>query len=427
MFRVLFFTIWMIFFTGCHAEKDDYKIVENIADGSHLYDAFDSINFWREKGGLEPFTRNSTLDESTFYHTHYQQYRKISHLEESSNDYWFRGVDVAARVKSAGYNYKGVLENIAYASSEKESVQNLMTAIYHRFAFYSFYHDQIGLYGLNHAFSDGIGIYTFNMGFSQMDIECSAFGLLGFKEGISGLCADETVIINERTYTRVLSEQAEKQNNIVIYPYDRAIDVPPAFYEELPDPLPMLSMSGNPISIQFNPTITKEIKILEFNLTKFGSNTSLEVIAMDEKSDPNSKFDDHQFAYFPKNRLQYKSKYVAQFSYQLGDEAKQTRSTTFITTTFDETLFEINSSSREIEVNASESFVLYFGEISSLNNEQHIGDLTINTLDKQGEAKVNIKMIDNLTYRIKVAEGVGRYEVNLDNSIKEQKVILSLF
>jgi hypothetical protein len=67
-------------------------------------------------------------------------------------------------------------------------------------------------------------------------------------------------------------------------------DFHPVFYNEDPDPLPDLDMSGNPISLHFSPNIKDEIKVTQFKLKNNNTNKFFTERNLNSKNDPNKLF-----------------------------------------------------------------------------------------------------------------------------------------
>jgi hypothetical protein len=123
-----------------------------------------------------------------------------------------------------------------------------------------------------------------------------------------------------------LREQQLQNPELVVWPPHGATDVPPAFFEEEPDPLPDFSVSGYPLSIQVNPAVWKEAVLVSFMLYREsgGEWLSVDILPpMDSSNDPNQRFSDHQFALFPVKRLQWKSRYRALAELKLDGQRRR--------------------------------------------------------------------------------------------------------
>lgn len=98
----------------------------------------------------------------------------------------------------------------------------------------------------------------------------------------------------------------------VLWPPPGARDVPPAFFVEEPDPLPDRDFSGQPISVQVNPTHADRVVLERFRLFRVRNDTRHLVDAvrvLDADSDPNGLLTTHEFALFPLQRLAWNARY----------------------------------------------------------------------------------------------------------------------
>ena len=100
----------------------------------------------------------------------------------------------------------------------------------------------------------------------------------------------------------------------VIWPPRDAVDVPPAFFIEEPDPLPDLEVSGYPLSVQFNPARVDHVSLVDFALYRLEGEQQTRITAtrlLDHRSDPHQTLSAHEFALFPLQRLDWGSSYRA--------------------------------------------------------------------------------------------------------------------
>jgi hypothetical protein len=107
----------------------------------------------------------------------------------------------------------------------------------------------------------------------------------------------------------------------VLWPPDGADDVPPAFFLEEPDPLPDLEVSGNPVSLQFNPALVEQVTLNGFELyrTDGEGEYPVETRLMRADTDPNRLLTDHEFALFPLERLAWGARYRVEADVRLDD------------------------------------------------------------------------------------------------------------
>jgi hypothetical protein len=103
---------------------------------------------------------------------------------------------------------------------------------------------------------------------------------------------------------------------VVTWPTDGADDVPPAFFNEEPDPLPDLAVSGYPVSVEFNPHYADDVELLSLRLYAVdpdGGERELTGRLLDRESDPNGLFNARQFAWFPLQRLDWATQHRVEF------------------------------------------------------------------------------------------------------------------
>jgi hypothetical protein len=286
-----------------------------------------------------------------------------------------------------------------------------MSAIYHRFGFYSFKHDEIGMFGLSDSDGD-TGIYTFNMGtesFTEVCQRSSSLLTANASSVVIKFCKDQSLEINKNIFNNILSTEYAKSADVVLYPYDGATEVPPVFYEEIPDPLANYSMSGNPLSIQFNPKITQAIENMSLSFIEVGTVQEIEVIVVDKESDVNQLFDDHQYAFFPKERLKYNTSYQATFSYTIGGISKNS-STTFKTDTFSLPFIAATQTNQEEEIALEESFIIHFELVKNFAQGHYVQGISYMT---GSNFTIELETIEALTYKVKIKGQSGTYPFTL--------------
>lgn len=158
-----------------------------------------------------------------------------------------------------------------------------------------------------------------------------------------------------------------KSPEFVIWPPLDAKEVSPVFYDEIPDPLPDLDVSGYPLSLQFNPGLITSVKVSDFKLEKQNKNNSWSSVKavreMNQNNDPNDSFTDSEFAWFPLQRLDWGTRYRASVSVKLnGVKANNIRrkiSWSFKTKTINTPLIIVNTRQKEVNVPADAWFTLY--------------------------------------------------------------------
>lgn len=136
-------------------------------------------------------------------------------------------------------------------------------------------------------------------------------------------CSNKPLKVRPEYLQQQLTQQLQKNPELVLWPPDGAVDIPPAFLEEEPDPLPDFSVSGYPLSIQVNPSAWKKASLVSFMLYRRSGDewVSVDILPpMSNSNDPHDRFSEHQFALFPVARLQWKSHYKAVAEIKLEGE-----------------------------------------------------------------------------------------------------------
>ena len=137
----------------------------------HANTGLDYLNIQRTKAGMPIFTEQSELKAAAENHSAYmQRNNKAGHHEESTLP-GFTGVDASARTTYAGYGTVIVSENVSYDNDTtvKDSIDGLMSAIYHRFAFLSLNWDEAGI-----GIDNNKEYYTYNMGNKTLNGYCTS-------------------------------------------------------------------------------------------------------------------------------------------------------------------------------------------------------------------------------------------------------------
>ncbi|MBU3916533.1 CAP domain-containing protein, partial [bacterium] len=193
--------------------------------------AYQYLNQLRENAGMVLFKKNPLLEKSAGHHARYLSINAvIGHFEEPDRPE-FSGVKPSDRALFAGYNSKNVTEN--FSSGQKnsfESIEGLMSAIYHRFGFLAFSKNEVGI-----SFaSAGKDInFVYNMGNSQQNELCQNSKYNGSDSYYQSVCKNDEKVSVKQFDT--LEQNAMKENpSIIVWPPNGAKQVLNVFYEEIP-------------------------------------------------------------------------------------------------------------------------------------------------------------------------------------------------
>lgn len=314
------------------------------------------LNSLRSNSGMTTWSENEKLNLSSLNHSKYiNDTEDYAHLESNSGNSFYTGDYASDRAvnPNVGYEHRSVGENISNSNSERDSIDILFSAIYHRMGFLSFLYDEVGL-GVAGKY------YTYNMGLSVFSDLC-ATNWSGVGTYYGTICGNGNLVGGD-DYDTTLATQYGKNPDIVVFPYENADNFPPVFYEEFPDPLPNTSMSGNPISIHFNPSVSGSVSFVSLQNKKtseiFSNFNGSSALLMTSLNDPNSVFTTNDFALFPYTRLDWGTEYEVNLDYAINGVIHNKR-WSFITTVL-ENLHEITENTTNINVNSNEKFHLYF-------------------------------------------------------------------
>jgi len=242
-----------------------------------------------------------------------------------------------------------------------DSIDRLMSAIYHRFGFLDFVHNEIGIGIAKVSLEDpnSYSAYTYNMGNTEYNALCEGPAFSGSGHYYLNIC-EPNININANTFENVKVKAMGNNPNIVVWPVSDSNNVPPVFFEESPDPLPDYSISGYPISIQFNPLVFTQVNISTFKLYREQDNSEVQPTRLlSQSTDPNGKFSTLQYALFPLKRLDWNRAYWAKVEYtsNLGDETLRWR---FETKNLGVPLFTVQGEHEEILIpKNTPTFVVY--------------------------------------------------------------------
>ncbi len=326
------------------------------------------INSLRQSTGLNKLAHNKTLDIAAQNHADYisdiySKYSKnLMHKEDNltyPSEYYTgesskqRGVHIGYRSLYNFENLSGGHKNIFV------SIDSLMSAIYHRFTFLKNNIDEIGI-GVN-KLNKRHKVYNYNMGNSLINELCKGASFGGKGKYVYNVCGNKDLRIENTLYAMTKYHFPENSPKHIIWPPKNGRNIPPVFFEEYPDPLPNISVSGYPISIEFNNFYydDKDIVIQSFKLFDENDNEITNAMVMDYSNDPNSKHTRFQFTLFPMDRLEWNHIYKVEIVYYVDNEPKDI-SWRFLTKDIGYPYYKINGTKDTIKVKSDNHYALYF-------------------------------------------------------------------
>ena len=341
---ITLFTIYLYFLSANPTTKTiKIKIIPNMNIEHEEKEALAYLNSLRKGAGLIPFTSQKNLILASKNHANYLiNNHSIGHYEESNRS-GFTGTFASQRIAYSGYHTPLVIENVSsHNRNYKESIDGLMAAIYHRFAFLDFQGDEIGI-GINqNSYNKHQTAFVYNM-------SSHALNQLYFKE-------DKP---SKQALNSALNRYKNKNPKVITYPFDKQEDVPPVFFNELPDPLPNHDVSGFPISIAFNQSHFKEIRVLRFELFDKKKRLVKKTKIYNQETDLNKRLNKFSFVLFPLNRLEWNSTYSVTFV-AIVDSKMVEKQWSFKTRTYDMPLHKVSNENKTIDVKLNKASLFYF-------------------------------------------------------------------
>jgi len=343
-------------------------------------DALVYLNSLRTSAGLSSLVQSNILETAAQNHINYLVDTDLTGHYEDNSTYpsnFYTGDIPHDRGVYAGYKASYYLENFSSGQKDfKASIDGLMSAIYHRYGFLNLNIDEIGI-GVKNK------LYNYNMGNSLLNNLCNGESYSGNEQYSYKVCSDENFRIESTLYNKTLTSLIEKTPDIVIWPPLDAVNIPPVFYEESPDPLPNQSVSGYPISLEFNSDRFKEKTIIvdSFDIYNENNRQLTDTFLMKQSNDINKEHTQYQFTLFPLKRLDWNSVYKVKVNYSVDNEI-YTKEWSFRTQNIPYVLYNIEGSeNEEFTLKSGVTYAFYFKPIDG-NDTFNATSFSYNTVKK---------------------------------------------
>jgi uncharacterized protein YkwD len=395
-------------------------------DPNDLSNAYSYLNQLRQQVDMIPLSQNDYLQQSAMNHADYLTINNVLGHGEAQGNPGFTGVSVGDRALYAGYLSKSVSENISYGDqSSEDSIDGLMSAIYHRFGFLNFGITAVGV-GISYAslIEEGATNYVYNMSNEGFHTLCTGTTADKANQYYYSVCKDENFLIESSVYEATRDEPYGLNPNIVLWPANNASGISPVFYEESPDPLPDYSISGYPISIQFNPLTYENVVVSNFVLyrDKDGAQIGL-TRELNESTDPNGRFSGLEYALFPLERLDWNTRYRAELTYSaqlIGGTTTETRNLAweFNTRQSEQPLYEITTQGETIKVPSDSTFAVYYpSQGDSRVRWSYSGGMTVkfSYIDSNATFQISVSGVDGNRATFEFNDGRS-FSVEIDSS-----------
>jgi len=390
------FLIYFYFFSLL--AKKEYKQKKELPTINSQHEeeqAFNYLNKLRQGAGLIPFSSNNVLNKASKNHASYliKNYA-YGHYEEA-NKSGFTGKFASQRVKYAGYNTELIIENVSSNNTNyKASIDGLFAAIYHRLAFLDFQGDEIGISVKQNTKDKVRTSFVYNIGSSALN------------KLYENIQKPSKIDLNN-----ALNKYKDSNSKIVTYPFNKQSDVPPVFFNELPDPLPNYDVSGFPISISFNQALFKNIKFLDFKLFNSKGEHISNTLIYNSKTDPNKRLNKFSFVLFPLDRLEWNSYYSVKFL-AIVDKKLIEKKWSFKTRKYNIPLHKVEDESKTITVKVNEENLFYFPPKTPkelLHNVRYNSNYNMEFVDKN-TLKLTALKVSQITKILQI----GRHKLKLN-------------
>jgi hypothetical protein len=363
------------------------------------------LNSIREIINMQRLAENKQLKTASQAHADYLVLNDESAHEEIIGHKNFTGITPVERAFHAGYASSQVSENLSKNNyNAHSSIDGLLSAIYHRFGFLNPGIDQIGVGVMQDTKDSDKSAFVYLMGNSALNRLCTGSSFSGSGKYIYRVCKKSEHRIREKEFYKALQYSKQNSPKIIFYPYDGEEEVPPAFYSEVPDPLPDYEVSGFPVSVEFNDHFFKNVTLHSFKLYVEGGEEVRDVRLMDKSSDPHQKFTANQYALFPLQRLEYNQKYRAEVTYVLKGK-KEILIWYFHTQKPTEEFHLITQKEETISIDHGKSHIVYFRP-----HDPH--DIIKNI---QFPTDIDISFLDNNTIKITLmSDEINAFDITSD-------------
>ncbi len=319
------------------------------------------LNNIREHAGLIKLKTNKALQNAATSHAKYLIQNQSNGHYEKKGKYAYTGNTPSQRVTKAGYPSTFVMENLSVNTvGYVESIDNLFSAIYHRFVFLNLDKDEIGFGVYSTKQKKRIKrAYVYDMGSSRVSKLCKkSFTMTNGVYYMKNICKQSAKMLPRSLFREKKDEVRRNNRDIILYPYTGQTDIWPAFYNESPDPLPKYKVSGFPVSVQFNPANYKSVKLKSFRLYDENGKEIKETKILQQKNDHNHLFSKLEFALMPLKRLEFDRSYTAVFE-AVADGTKVKKRWSFTTVKLKEKVYRITENKTKLAVPLGSTAVLY--------------------------------------------------------------------
>ena len=284
-------------------------ILLSTLQADNFKNAIDKINTIRSHSGLATLRYDSRLKKAAYRHARYLGVNGEKGHTEKQGRPEFSGVSPSNRIVRAGYHSRAVVENISFGEkSYSSSIDTLMATIYHRHGFLDFRIDSIGPARAGRRKS----VFVYDMSLSSLDRLCLYGSSVNSGKYVYDICSDRKKRISKSKFYALLRAIEKKSKPIVKYPYNGQKNVPSKYRRERPDPLAHMVNAGYPVSILFNPSYYRSVRLESFTLKNL-SGKYIKGRVLSKQNDRYHKLNKNVFVFAPLSPL-YRGAYEAHFT-----------------------------------------------------------------------------------------------------------------
>jgi uncharacterized protein YkwD len=370
----------------------------------------DTLNRLRRAAGMAPFAPQRLLDKAAQSHADYLARNRATGHGQTRSRPGFTGAGPVERAAWAGYPHRALAENVAEGQAGiVDATDALMSGIYHRLGFLAFGMDEVGI-GISAA--PERERYVFNLGVAGLTRLCGerpAEARHAPPGSFYEPCRDGFRVRAEH-YTRVTAAVQAANPRVVLWPPAEGSEIPPAFFNESPDPLPDYQVSGYPLSVQFNPAHVQRAAVRSFRVFHEAQGGRRELRAtrlLDARSDPHDKFGPLEFALFPLQRLGWDQAYAAEAVFAV-DGREETFRWRFRTRAAGAPLYTATAQGETLPVVAGRAYAIY---VPPTREAPLLGGFQYRA---SHDVRPHLSLVDGNTLRVRVeGQPCGSVDVTL--------------
>ncbi len=393
------FLVCLLIFLGC-------------IQSASAQDAFLYFNQIRHYVGLIPLERDERLEKAALLHCKYMdQTGELSHKEKPGKPF-FSGKTPDQRAVQAGLHCRYVAENLTFnQKNEHDAINDLLATVYHRFSLLS---PNLDIAGFAH-YGRFYGLMLAN---SYLDSLCYVYktnpDLISFiYVSVCDLYQKKIPLLD---FLNALERVQQKNASIIVYPYPGESEVPLAFSEEDPSPVPRCFVGGYPISVEFNPYYHPLLPTNVVIKLRDSRGRVVPAHLLTAANDPHHKLNLYQYALLPKKVLRPSEKYWVELRYREGG-ARHKQKWSFQTVSF-HSMIILNGQKTVYVPSPAEFYVMI--------EPKNCRDTVFNNLHLRYSTDVfKVDYVGSLFLKVRIKGKKGQFaQINVENGYSLRIIVL---